>query len=347
MRILITGGAGFIGSHLADELLARGHAVHVLDDLSTGAIDNIRHLRDHPRFELHDRHVPRARRSSPSWSTSRDIVYHLAAAVGVELIVESPVRTIETNVHGTEVVLAQASKKKKPVFVASTSEVYGKSADAPVPRGRRPGDGRDEQGPLVATPARRRSTSSWRSPTGRSAGCRRSSSDCSTPSARGRPAATAWSSRTSSARRWPASRSPSTATARRRAASATSTTSCGALVDLMDDATTPTARSSTSARTSEITIGELAERVLRARRLDVGDRLHPLRRGLRGRVRGHAPPHARHREDPRHHRLGAASHARPDRASTCVTTCSLPGASTRSPPKTRLMASRRRPAQRG
>jgi UDP-glucose 4-epimerase len=130
MRILITGGAGFIGSHLADELLARGHAVSVLDDLSTGAIDNIRHLRHHPRFEYsigscHERPLV------AELVDSADVVYHLAAAVGVELIVESPVRTIETNIHAAEVVLNAASKKKKPVFVASTSEVYGKSADLP------------------------------------------------------------------------------------------------------------------------------------------------------------------------------------------------------------------------
>jgi UDP-glucose 4-epimerase len=130
MRILITGGAGFVGSHLADTLLARGHAVSVLDDLSTGAIDNIRHLRHHPRFEYtvgscHEQ------RLVAELVDEADIVFHLAAAVGVELIVESPVRTIETNIGTTEVVLAAASKKKKPVFVTSTSEVYGKSADLP------------------------------------------------------------------------------------------------------------------------------------------------------------------------------------------------------------------------
>jgi len=130
MRFLITGGAGFIGSHLAEELLARGHRVHILDDLSTGSIDNVRHLKADPRFSY---------TIETCGSTSvvaelvddADIVYHLAAAVGVDLIVESPVRTIETNVHCTEVVLAQASKKRKPVFVASTSEVYGKSKSFP------------------------------------------------------------------------------------------------------------------------------------------------------------------------------------------------------------------------
>jgi UDP-glucose 4-epimerase len=130
MRILITGGAGFVGSHLADELLARGHAVSVLDDLSTGAMDNVRHLKGDPSFEYtvgscHDRPLV------AELVDSADIVYHLAAAVGVELIVESPVRTIETNIHAAEVVLGAASKKKKPVFVASTSEVYGKSAALP------------------------------------------------------------------------------------------------------------------------------------------------------------------------------------------------------------------------
>ncbi|MEA2157612.1 MAG: UDP-glucose 4-epimerase [Solirubrobacteraceae bacterium] len=130
MRFLITGGAGFIGSHLADELIAQGHRVHILDDLSTGSIDNVRHLKEESRFGYTIETC-----ANPSIVAElvddADIVYHLAAAVGVDLIIESPVRTIETNVHCTEVVLAQASKKKKPVFVASTSEVYGKSTSFP------------------------------------------------------------------------------------------------------------------------------------------------------------------------------------------------------------------------
>jgi UDP-glucose 4-epimerase len=130
MRFLITGGAGFIGSHLAEELLMRGHRVHVLDDLSTGSIDNVRHLKTDPRFSYTIETCASAAVVAELVDEA-DIVYHLAAAVGVELIVESPVRTIETNVHCTEVVLAQASKKRKPVFIASTSEVYGKSAAVP------------------------------------------------------------------------------------------------------------------------------------------------------------------------------------------------------------------------
>lgn len=130
MRFLITGGAGFIGSHLSDLLVEHGHAVHVLDDLSTGAIENIRHLKHHPEFEytigsVEDHSVV------AELVDEADFVVHLAAAVGVTLIVESPVRAIETNVHGTEVVLAHANKKKKPVLIASTSEVYGKSRSLP------------------------------------------------------------------------------------------------------------------------------------------------------------------------------------------------------------------------
>jgi UDP-glucose 4-epimerase len=130
VRYLITGGAGFIGSHLADALLAGGHRVHVLDDLSTGSIENIRHLKVEPRFEytidtVHDR------RLVAELVDEADIIFHLAAAVGVRLIVDSPVRTIETNVHCTEVVLDQANKKKKPVLIASTSEVYGKGNGIP------------------------------------------------------------------------------------------------------------------------------------------------------------------------------------------------------------------------
>jgi len=130
LRYLITGGAGFIGSHLADELLYRGEKVHVLDDLSTGSIDNIRHLKDRPGFS----YTIESAMGAPLVAElvdEADVVYHLAAAVGVELIVESPVRTIETNVHCTEVLLTQANKKKKPVFIASTSEVYGKGERLP------------------------------------------------------------------------------------------------------------------------------------------------------------------------------------------------------------------------
>jgi UDP-glucose 4-epimerase len=130
MRVLITGGAGFIGSHLSEAYLQRGDEVLVLDDLSTGSIDNIRHLRGHPRFHytldsVHNHLVV------AELVDQCDVVIHLAAAVGVKLIVESPVRTIETNVHGTEVVLAHASKKKKKVLIASTSEVYGLSKQVP------------------------------------------------------------------------------------------------------------------------------------------------------------------------------------------------------------------------
>jgi UDP-glucose 4-epimerase len=104
--------------------------VHVLDDLSTGSMDNIRHLRESPLFEYTIESAA-TRSAVAELVDEADAVYHLAAAVGVELIVESPVRTIETNVHTTEVVLQQANKKKKPVLIASTSEVYGKSAELP------------------------------------------------------------------------------------------------------------------------------------------------------------------------------------------------------------------------
>ncbi len=130
MRYLITGGAGFIGSHLADELLGRGHSVHALDDLSTGSMENIRHLKNHAKFDYTIESSASTRVVAEAVDEA-DVVYHLAAAVGVELIVDSPVRTIETNVHCTEVVLNQAAKKRKPVLVASTSEVYGKSTALP------------------------------------------------------------------------------------------------------------------------------------------------------------------------------------------------------------------------
>jgi len=130
LRVLITGGAGFIGSHLSDAYLERGDEVYVIDDLSTGKIENIQHLKGHPNFHytiesVHNQPV------TAELVDQSDVIFHLAAAVGVKLIVESPVRTIETNVRGTEVVLSLANKKKKKVLVASTSEVYGLSADVP------------------------------------------------------------------------------------------------------------------------------------------------------------------------------------------------------------------------
>jgi UDP-glucose 4-epimerase len=130
MRALITGGAGFIGSHLAEALLARGDDVFILDDLSTGSVENIRHLKSSAKFHyvfdaLQNRHL------LAEMVDESDVVFHLAAAVGVRLIVESPVRTIETNVNGTQLVLEAASKKRKLVFTASTSEVYGKSTNVP------------------------------------------------------------------------------------------------------------------------------------------------------------------------------------------------------------------------
>src|SRR5438105_8352641 len=121
MRYLITGGAGFVGSHLAEELLRRGHEVYVIDDLSTGTINNIRHLKTHDRF--HFVADTCANRSLMAELVDGvDIIYHLAAAVGVKLIVESPVRTIETNIKLTEIILEAANKKKKPTFIASSSE---------------------------------------------------------------------------------------------------------------------------------------------------------------------------------------------------------------------------------
>ncbi len=130
MRVLITGGAGFIGSHLGEAYLKRGDEVFVLDDLSTGSIENIRHLQRHPRFHYTIDSV-RHQAVVAELVDQCDVVFHLAAAVGVRLIVESPVRTIQTNVHGTEVVLAQAAKMKKKVVIASTSEVYGLSDQVP------------------------------------------------------------------------------------------------------------------------------------------------------------------------------------------------------------------------
>ena len=130
MTTLITGGAGFIGSHLAEALAARGEQIILLDDLSTGSVENIRHLRDKPNVEcVFDSVMERALLAE--LVDEADVIFHLAAAVGVRRIIESPVRTIETNVKGTELVLEAAAKKKKLVFIASTSEVYGKNIKVP------------------------------------------------------------------------------------------------------------------------------------------------------------------------------------------------------------------------
>lgn len=129
-KVLITGGAGFIGSHLSEELLKRGEEVFVIDDLSTGSIENIEHLKSNPKFHYTIDTI----KNEPLLAElvdRCDVVYHLAAAVGVKLIIESPVNTIETNIYGTELVLKCANKKKKKVMVASTSEVYGKNNNVP------------------------------------------------------------------------------------------------------------------------------------------------------------------------------------------------------------------------
>ena len=130
MKVLITGGAGFIGSHLAERHLNLGDEVCIVDDLSTGSIANIQHLKIHPEFTYHIDTVTNTQLMAELVDLC-DVVYHLAAAVGVRLIVDSPVRTIETNIRGTEIVLSLAAKKLKRVLITSTSEVYGKGDRVP------------------------------------------------------------------------------------------------------------------------------------------------------------------------------------------------------------------------
>ena len=130
MKYLVTGGAGFIGSHLVERLLRDGHTVYAIDDLSTGCIDNIEHLKPNPRFH----YVIDTIANEPVLAEQidhADVVFHLAAAVGVNLIVTNPVQSIETNIYGTELVLKHANKKKKKVIITSSSEVYGKSESVP------------------------------------------------------------------------------------------------------------------------------------------------------------------------------------------------------------------------
>ena len=130
MRYLITGGAGFIGSHLCEVLLARGHRVVAIDDLSTGRVENVQHLLPLPHFQF-VRETIRNAQVLDRLTSEADVVVHLAAAVGVQLIVDDPVRTIRTNVMGTEAVLEAANRYSCKVLLASTSEVYGKGLAIP------------------------------------------------------------------------------------------------------------------------------------------------------------------------------------------------------------------------
>lgn len=129
-KMLVTGGAGFIGSHLAERLLASGHRVVLLDDLSTGREENLRKLRTSGNVELIQDSVENPAIVDRLVAQS-DAVYHLAAAVGVKLVADQPVRTIRTTIHGTEVVLQAAKQHHKPVLITSSSEVYGKGTRVP------------------------------------------------------------------------------------------------------------------------------------------------------------------------------------------------------------------------
>jgi UDP-glucose 4-epimerase len=129
-KALVTGGAGFIGSHLAEKLLQRGYLVHVVDDLSTGSLDNISHLDGEPHFRYTVDSILNAEVMGEliGWS---DVVFHLAAAVGVEYVIENQLRALEVNVRGAEVVFSEAEKSKTKVVLFSTSEIYGKSVKVP------------------------------------------------------------------------------------------------------------------------------------------------------------------------------------------------------------------------
>ncbi len=131
MKVLVTGGAGFIGSYLAEAYLERGCEVFVIDDLSTGSLENINHLLKNPRFQFTNNTILN-RESMLELTGICDVIVHLAAAVGVRLIIEEPLKSIHTNIVGTEVVLELANKFRKKTFIASTSEVYGRNSKVPL-----------------------------------------------------------------------------------------------------------------------------------------------------------------------------------------------------------------------
>ena len=216
-KALITGGAGFIGSHLAEVLLQRGWTVTVLDDLSTGSIKNVAHLKTHAAFS----YVLDSVMNRPlmlELIDQAEVIFHLAAAVGVRLIVEEPVRTIETNIKATELVLELCARNRKPVLLTSTSEVYGKLE--------KPKFGEEDDVVLGPTSRARWCYAAskiidefWRKRTSRRSSSPPWSCACSTRLGRGRRGSTAWWRRASSSRRSWASRSPSMAMGRNGARS--------------------------------------------------------------------------------------------------------------------------------
>ncbi len=305
MRALITGGAGFIGSHLAEALLAHGDEAVIIDDLSTGSIDNIAHLKGRPRLPLHASTSVTNEPLLAELVDQCDVVFHLAAAVGVKLIVEQPVHTIETNVHGTEVVLKHANKKKKLVVIASTSEVYGKSTAVPF----------HEDADLVLGPTPKHrwayacSKAHRRVPGARvlegeeAAGHHRAA--LQHRRARGRPDSTAWSCPTFV--RQALAGQPITVFG--DGTQSRSFTYVGDVVRALRQPRStnrgPSGEVFNVGNGQEITIRALAERVKALTGSASRDRDDSLRPGVRGGFRGHAAPRARHLQDPRAHRLRA------------------------------------------
>ncbi len=309
MRVLITGGAGFVGSHLAEALLARGDEVHALDNLSTGSIDNIAHLKSHPKFGYTIDTVTNEPVLAELVDRS-DVVVHLAAAVGVKLIVEAPVHTIETNVHGTEVVLKLANKKKKLVLIASTSEVYGKSVDVPF----------HEEADLVLGPSHKHrwayacsklideflALAYWK--------------ERKLPVIIVRLFNTVGPRQTGQygmvipnfVRQALAGQPITVFGDGRQTRSFTYVGDVVRAVVALIDEPRAVGQVFNIGNGYEITIGDLAERIRALDRQRVRDRAHPVRSGVRGGLRGHAAAGARHLEDQGPRRLRADGRARRD-----------------------------------
>ena len=303
MNYLITGGAGFIGSHLADALVERGDRVVALDDVSTGNIDNVAHLLDNPKFSLREGTVLNHPLVA-QLAGRADVVVHLAAAVGVKLIVEHPLTSLITNIRGTEIVLDAASMGDCRVMVASTSEIYGKNSFGPLVENA----DRILGSPFVARWSYSEAKAVdeilahayWREKGTEAIVVR--FFNCVGPRQTGTYGMVVPSFVRQALDGEPTSRCSATGEQLRCFCHVLDTVE--ALIALLDH---PDAAGDVFnvGALNECSINELAELIVAQDGLGLQDRAHPLRGGVRGGLRGHGAPRARHHADPQPHRAGS------------------------------------------